>query len=378
MLLIPPLFFFFIQHTSIASRGLDYVPFLCCLYNLCLDLTLYNYFVCHEIIYWSLLTLFENKSFPFTGRSPACTCNKEVIFVNLKYVHWQVLLICSYLHFLNMIDIAIIVGAASGVIVFNFILVTWCLFCHWHRRQGPSKVELQTTALRKRSPLLKPGEKRTVKFAASVKDSRNKYASYPASRLRPPHVPSPLASAKVRTRRFDRPRAENLFPQNLSESAIVPTITDHAPSVRSDDTASVYSTASAPLEIHDYLLRSHNSPNNILVTSASSPSEMLSMATTSSRNVNISPPSSTGNCLSVMEKGLFPKAAIQQRPRQANRRWCQQQSVSREMSREQSVCCQIPNPIVPPGLSVLPQTAQNNEQGPSSTPLPSPYSPPSK
>jgi hypothetical protein len=286
----------------------------------------------------------------------------------------SILLIGSYLHFLNMIDIAIIVGAASGVIVFNFILVTWCLFCH--RKQGSSKVELQTIALQKRSLLLKPGEKRTVKFAASVKDSRNKYASYPASRLRPPHVPSPLASAKVRTRRFDRPRAEDLFPQKLS--TIVPTITNHAPSVRSDDTASVYSTASAPLEIHDHLLRSHNSPNTILVTSASSPSEILSAATTSSRDADLTFPSCTGNCLSVMEEGLFPKAAIQQRPRQANRQWRQQQSVSREMSHDQSAWSQTPNPTLPPGLLVLPPTAQNIEQGPSSAPLPSPYSPPSK
>jgi hypothetical protein len=271
-----------------------------------------------------------------------------------------------YLHFLNMIDIVIIVGAASGVIVFNFILVTWCLFCH--RKQGPTgtKVELRTIALQKRSSLLKGN--RTVRFAASVKDSRNKYASYPAStrRLPLPYVPSPLVSAKVRTRRSDRPRAENLFPHKLSTT--VPTITNHASSVRSDDTASVYSTASAPLEYHDYLLRSHISPNTILVTSASSPSEMLS--TVSSRNASCS-----GNCLTVMEEGLIPKAAIQQRPRQASRRWRQQQSVSREMSRDQSAWNQIPNPMFPPGL---PPTAQKIKQGPSSTPSPSPYSPPSK
>ena len=272
-----------------------------------------------------------------------------------------------------MIDIVIIVGAASGVIVFNFILVTWCLFCHWHRKQGPTKVESQTIALQKRSSLLK-GKQRTVKFAASVKDSRNnlKYASYPASRLRP-HVPSPLASAKVRTRRSDRPRAENLFPHKLNSTVL--TITNHAPSVRSDDTASVYSTASAPLEIHDHLLRSHNSPNTILVTSASSPSEMLSTAVASSRNADRISPSCTGNCLSVMEEGLIPKAAIQNRLRQAN--WRQQQSVPHEVSCDQSAWSQTPNPMLPPGLLVLPPTSQNIEQG-SSTPLPSPYSPPSR
>ena len=265
-----------------------------------------------------------------------------------------------------VIDMVIIVGAASGVIVFNFILVTWCLF--FHRKQGPTKVELQPIALQKRS--LTKG-KRTVKFAASVKDSRNKYASYPASRLPPLHVPSPLASAKVSTRRSDRPRAENLFPHKLS--TVVTTITNDVPSVRSDDTASVYSTASAPLEIHDHLLRSHN----ILVTSASSPSEMLSTAVTSSRNAGLILPSRTGNCLSVMEEGLIPKAAIQL-PRQTNRRWRQQQSVSRELSRDQSAWSQTPNPTFPPGLLVLPPSTQNIEQGPSSTPLPSPYSPPSK
>ena len=269
----------------------------------------------------------------------------------------------------------IIVGAASGVIVFNFILVTWCLF--FHRKQGPTKVEGQTISLQKRPSLLKG--KRTVKFAASVKDSRNKYASYPASRLprtSPSHVPSPLASARVRTRRSDRPRAENLFPHKLSTT--VPTITNHTPSVRSDDTASVYSTASAPLEIHDHLLRSHNSRNTIFVTSVSSPSEMLSTAVTSSRNASLTLPSCTGNCLSVMEEGLIPKAAIQQRPGQANRRWHQQQSVSRETSRDQSVWNQTPNPMFPPGLLISPPTSQNIEQGPSSVLLPSPYSPPSK
>ena len=265
-------------------------------------------------------------------------------------------------------DIVIIIGAASGVIVFNFILVTWCLFCH--RKQGPTKVELQAVTLRKRSSLLKG--KHTVKFAASVKDSRNKYASYPASRRPPPHVPSPLASAKVRTRRSDRPRAENLFLHKLSTT--VPTITNHAPSVLSDDTASVYSTASAPLEIHDHLLRSYNSPNTILITSASSPSEMLRTAVTSSRNADPIFPSSTGNCLSVMEEGLIPNPAIQQRPRQSNLRRRQEQSVSHEMSCDQSAWSQTPNPILPPGLLVLPPTAQNTEQEPFSTPLPSPYS----
>ena len=272
-----------------------------------------------------------------------------------------------------MIDIVIIIGAASGVIVFIFILVTWCLFCH--RKQEPlaTKVEVQTIALQKRSSLLKG--KRTVKFVTSesAKYPRNKYASYPASRLPPPHVPSPLATAKVRNRRSDRPRAENLFRHKLSTT--VPTKTKHAPSpsVRSDDTASVYSTASAPLEMHDFLLRSHNSPNTILVTSKSSPSEMLSTVATSSRNADLIFPSRcsrTGNCLSIMEEGLIPKAAIQQRPRQANCRWRQQQSVSREMSCDQSAWSQTPNFMFPPGLLVLPPTAQNIEQGPSSTPLP--------
>ena len=204
------------------------------------------------------------------------------------------------------VDIVIIVGAASGVIVFNFILVTWCLFCH--RKQGPSKVELQTIiALQKRSPLLKG--KRTVNFAASVKDSRIKYASYPAATPRP-HGPSPLASAKVRTRRSDRSRAENLFPHKLSTT--VSTITNHAPSVRSNDTASVYSTASAPLEIHDHFFRSHNSPNTILVTSASSSSEIAG-AITGSRNVDLVFPPCTGNNLSVMEEGLIPVFPIQQK-----------------------------------------------------------------
>jgi len=302
---------------------------------------------------------------------PHCLACRQIRKLSARHVQYSSYFCLTFVrlgvllsHFLNMIDIVIIVGAASGVIVFNFILVTWCLFCH--RKQGPSKVESQTNAQQKRSSLLKG--KRTVKFAASVKDSSNKYASYPASRLRPPHVPSPLASAKVRTRRFDRPRAENLSPHRLSP--ILPTITNHAPSVRSDDTASVYSTASAPLEIHDHLLRS---PNTILVTSASSPSEML----TSSRNADLIFPSCTENCLSVMEEGLIPEVAIQQRPRQANRRWRQQQSVSREMSCDQSAWS-TPNLMFPPGLLVLPPTAQNIEQGPSSTPLPSPYSPPPK
>ena len=274
-----------------------------------------------------------------------------------------------------VIDMVIIVGAASGVIVFNFILVTWCLF--FHRKQGSTKVEAQTIFLQKRPSLLKG--KRTVKFAASVKDSRNKYASYFASRLprtSPSHVPSPLASAKVRTRRSDRLRAENLFPHKLSTT--VPTITNHTPSVRSDDTASVYSTASAPLEIHDHLLRSHNSPNTILVASVSSPSEMLSTAVTSSRNASLTLPSCTGNCLSVMEEGLIPKDPIKQRPGQANCRWHQRQSVSCETSRDQSAWNQTPIPMCPPGLLVLPPTAQNIEQGPFSILLPSPYSPPSK
>ena len=273
-----------------------------------------------------------------------------------------------------MINIAIIVGAASGVVVFNFILVTWCLFCHWHRdrKQGflATKVELQTMALQKRSSLLKG--KRTVKFASSVKDSRNKYASYPASRLLvpPPHVPTSLASAKVRTRRSDRPRAENLFTHKLTTTVTVPTKTKHAPSVRSDDTASVYSTASAPLEMHDYLLRSHNSPgsNSIPVTSASSPSEMLSTSIIGSREADLIFPSRTGNCLSFMEEGLIPRAAVQQRSRHANRRR-QQQSASRGMSWNQTT-----NPMFPPGL---PLTALNIDQRPSST-LQSPYSPPSK
>ena len=282
----------------------------------------------------------------------------------------------SYLHFLNMnIDIVIIVSAASGVIVFNFILVTWCLFRHWHRKQEPTKVELQTIALQKRSSLLKGRRIDTVKFAASVKVPRNKYASYPASRRPLPHVPSPLASAKVRTRGSDRPRAENLFSYKLT--ATVPTITNHALSVRSDDTASVYSTASAPLEIHDHLLRSHNSSDTILVTSAPSPSDLLSTAITSSRNADPIFPPCTGNCLSVMEEGLIPKAAIR-RPRQASRRWRQQQSVSREMSCDQSAWNQTPNHMFPPELWVLPPTAQNIEQESSSVPLTSPYSPPSK
>ena len=274
-----------------------------------------------------------------------------------------------------MIDIVIIVGAASGVIVFNFILVTWCLFCH--RKQEPrAKVELQTIALQKRSLLLKG--KRTVKFATpeSAKYSRIKYASYPASRLPPPHVPSPLATAKVRTRRSNRPRAENLFRHKLSTT--VPIKTKHPPSVRSDDTASLYSTASAPLEMHDYFLRSHNSPNTIFVTSESSPSEILSTAVTSSRNAELIFPSRIGNSLSIMEEGLIPKVAIQQRPRQVNGRWRQQQSASREMSCDQSVRSQTPNFVFPPGFLVLAPTARNIEQGPASTLLPSPYSPPSK
>jgi hypothetical protein len=278
-----------------------------------------------------------------------------------------------------MIDMVIIVGAASGVIVFNVILVTWCLFCH--RKQGPraTKVELEKIALQKRSSESLLKGKRTVKFAASVKDSRNKYASYPASRLPPPHVPSPLSTAKVRTRRSDRPRAENLFTRKLSTTVTVPTKTKQAPSVCSADTASIYSTASAPLEMHDYLLRSHNSPNTILITSASSPSEMPGTAVTSTRNADVIFPLRAGN-LSVMEEGLTPKNAIQQGhgPRQGERQWRQQQSASCEMSCDQSAWNQTRNFMLPPGLLVSPATAQNFEQRPSSTPLLSPYSPPSK
>lgn len=258
-----------------------------------------------------------------------------------------------------MIDIVIIVGAASGVIVFNFILVTWCLF--YQRKQVPTaQVELQTTALQKRSSLLKG--KRTVRFGASLKDPRNKYASCPASRLPIPYVPSPLASAKVRTRRSDRPQVENLFPQNLSTT--VPTITSRVPSVYSDDSASVYSTASAPLEVHDHLSRS---PNTISVTLASSASKTLSTAVTSSRK-DLVFPSCTGDPLSVMEEGLNHNQVIQL-PKQASRR----------VSQDQSAWGMTPNRLLPPGLVVSPPpTAGNIEQGPPSTPLPLPYSPPSR
>ena len=269
-----------------------------------------------------------------------------------------------------MIGIVVIVGAASGVIVFNFILVTWCLF--YQRKQRLTKVELQTIPLQKRSSL--PKGKRTVRFAASAIDPLNKHASYPTSRP-PHHVPSPLASAKVRPRRSDRPRAENLFAQTLSTP--VPTTTNRAPSVRSDDTASVYSTASAPLEIHDYWSRSHNHSNAIPVTSTSSASEMLSTAVTSSRNPALISPPCTGNRLSVMEEGSNPIAhnqAIQQRPRQASRRWRQQQPVSRN----QSACGQTPNRLLPPGFMGSFPPAENIDQGLSSAPLPSPYSPPSR
>jgi hypothetical protein len=264
-----------------------------------------------------------------------------------------------------MIGIVVIVGAASGVIVFNFILVTWCLF--YQRKQRLTKVELQTIPLQKRSSLPK-GKKRTVRFAASAIDPLNK-PSYPTSR--PPHyLPSPLASVKVRTRRSDRPRAENLFAQTLSTT--VPTTTNRAPSVRSDDTASVYSTASAPLEIHDYWSRSHNPSNAIPVTPTSSASEMLSTAVTSSRNPALISPPCTGNRLSVVEEGLNPKTynqAIQQRPRQASRRWRQQQPVSRD----QSACGQTS-----PGILGSFSSAENIDQALSSAPLPSPYSPPSR
>ncbi|KAF8813763.1 hypothetical protein BYT27DRAFT_7334799 [Phlegmacium glaucopus] len=263
-----------------------------------------------------------------------------------------------------LISIVIIVGAALGIIVFNSILVTWCLFCQ--RKQGAK----QTIARQKNS------SGKHVKFAASVmKGSRNKYASYPASRQRqgppPPHVPSPLASAKVRTRRSDRPRAENLF-------TIMPTI--YAPSVWSDDTASVYSAASAPLETHDYLLRSHNSQNIIPVTSASSTSERLSLAVTSPKDAELMVPSWAGNRLSNMEEGLGPEAcnrSIQHPTRQVDHWRRQQRSASCILSRDQSAWGQTPDRLLPPGLLVSPsQHADNTGQGLSSTPMPSPYSPP--
>jgi len=227
-----------------------------------------------------------------------------------------------------LVDIVIIVGAASGIIVFNSILVTWCIFC---QRKKEAKVELP---LQKRPSLLKG---KHVKFAASVKDSRKKYASYPAPGQRPPpSVPSPLASAKVRTRRTDRPRAENLFPQKLST---MPTTTDYAPSVCSDDTASVYSAASAPPETPDYLLRSHNSLNTIPLTSVSSASEMLNLPVGSPTDAVLSVPTWAGKRLSIMEEGLGPKTynrTIQQRPRQVDHWWRQQRSASCNLSRDQS------------------------------------------
>ena len=127
---------------------------------------------------------------------------------------------------------------------------------------------------------------------------KDKYASYPTSRL-PPYVPSLLASAKVRTSRSDQSRAESLFPQK-SSTPPVPTLTNHTPSVRSDDTTLIYSTTSAPLDIYDYWFRSHNSPNTIPVTSACSASEMLSTTITSSRDPDVIFLPYTGNRLTVL------------------------------------------------------------------------------
>lgn len=189
-----------------------------------------------------------------------------------------------------MIDVAIIVGAASGLVVFNIILVAWCLFCQ--RRQD---AKLQTIDLQK----FKHSSGKRVKFADSVKDSRNKYTPYPAIRKGPlPYAPSPLASAKVRTGRSDPPRAENLSHHKLS-TLMPSTITD-ALSVYSDDTASVYSAASAPLETHDHLLRSHNPLNIIPVVS-----ERPGTTGVGPGNVLFLPCSV--NRLSAMEEGLNPE-----------------------------------------------------------------------
>lgn len=265
-----------------------------------------------------------------------------------------------------LISIVIIVGAASGVIVFNFILVTWCLFCQ--RKQLGAKVELRPMTLQKRSSLLKG---KRVKFAPSVSDSRNKYTSYPASRPSP-HVPSPLATAKVRIRRSsDRPPVKNLFPQQLPTITTLPPIVNRALSVRSNDTASVYSAASAPLEIHDQLLRSHNSPNIIPVISASSPSEILNKTKTSLKDADVTFLPCAGNRLSVMEEGLD---AAYNHPRHADHEWRQQSYC--EMSPGQSVWSQTSN--LPPGLLVSPRSNPENIGLPSTPTLPSPYSPPSK
>lgn len=249
------------------------------------------------------------------------------------------------------IDIAVIVGAASGVIVFNFILVTWCIF---FQRRREAKVESQAITLQRHSSLL---EGKRVKFAASVKGSQNRC---PASgRKLPYYAPSPLASAKIRTRRSDRPRTENLSPQTT-----VPNAMGYVPSVCSDDTASVYSTASAPLEVHDHLLRSHNSPSTIPVALASSRDAHLMFAE---------------NSLSAMEEGLNPETRnpiIQQHPRQADLWWRQQRSLSCEFSPDHSALGHIPNRSLPPGLVVSPPpTAKNTRQSLSSTLMPSPYSP---
>lgn len=250
------------------------------------------------------------------------------------------------------INILIIVCAASGVIVFNFILVTWCLF--YQRRLDLQTIPLQ---LQKRSSLLKG---KGFKFAASVKGSRNKHALYPTSgEALPPHVPSPLSPARVRTRRFDRPRTEN---HKLSTVSLMPTTMDYAPSLSSDDTASVYSAASAPLEIHDDLLRSH-------ITLGSIASGMLSRTIASPRDADLVFP--LGNRLSVMENGLGPEAynrAIQQRPRQvlsSDRLWSQQQSWSCESSHNQLPWDRTLNHLLPPGL---PPTEENIGQRLSSTP----------
>ena len=92
--------------------------------------------------------------------------------------------------------------------------------------------------------------------------------------------------------------------------------------VRSDDTALVYSTASAPLEIYDHLLIPQ-----ILFTSASSPSEMLSSAATSSRNANPTIPVMRWKLPICHGRKIDPKSCYPTTPQAGNRRWLQQQSV---------------------------------------------------
>ncbi|KDR75245.1 hypothetical protein GALMADRAFT_140772 [Galerina marginata CBS 339.88] len=152
------------------------------------------------------------------------------------------------------INLPLVIGLASGFALVNSLLVlTWC-FCK--RRKGPDHEQANLTDMNTQHSLLRRNRLRLKLDTDSLPSE--KYDRYPVSSRRyspmgQKHTPS---SSPLETLALSQPLRSLLAqPTTMGIGC--------AASTRSDDSASIYSTVSAPRHLHDELLLSYPAPNDI-------------------------------------------------------------------------------------------------------------------